>query len=166
MMHALVEETCRKSALVWLRARSGSHATAAWHVFVDGAIHVVGGGREQQLPVLADGDEVEVTVRSKDNGGRLLRFFATAVPVLPGTDAWDAVVPELHSKRLNPLDGEEQPQRWARESRVLRLEPTGRLLESPGRTSRGSHAAEPAGSPAATRDPLPFVLGRRATRRR
>ncbi len=166
LTQALVAETCRKSALVWLRAADATHATAAWHVFVDDAIHVVGGGDEQPLPGLADGSEVEVTARSKDNGGRLLRFQARVVAVLPGSDAWDTVVPELHAKRLNPADGEQQPHRWARESRVLRLQPTGRLLESPGKTSRSSHAAEPVGSPAATRDPLPFVLGRRATRRR
>ncbi|MGH8894517.1 MAG: hypothetical protein ACRDWY_14625, partial [Actinomycetes bacterium] len=61
---------------------------------------------------------------------------------------------------------ERQPQRWARESRVLRLEATGRALERPGHLSQRSHAAEPPGSPATTRGPLPFVIGRRARRRR
>lgn len=163
---ALVEEACRKSALVWLRQAGATHAVAAWHVFVDGAVHVVGGGLEQDLPPLADGDQVEVTVRSKDTGGRLVRFTATATPVRPGTPAWEAVVPELHAKRLNPPDGEAQPARWAAESTVLRLDRTGRLLESPGHLSHRSHAAEPPGSPATTRGPLPFVLGRRARRRR
>ena len=87
-------------------------------------------------------------------------------PVRPEDDAWDPVVTELHAKRLNPPDGEAQPQRWARESRVLRLEPTGRMLERPGHLSHRSHAAEPPGSPATTRGPLPFVIGRRARRRR
>lgn len=162
----LVEETCRKSALVWLRPPSASHAVAAWHVFTDGAVHVVGGGREQPLPALANGDLVEVTVRSKDTGGRLLRFTATVTEVRPATPAWAAAVPELHAKRLNPPDGEEQPNRWARESTVLRLDLTGPVAESPGHLSQRSHAAEPPPSPATTRGPLPFVLGRRATRRR
>lgn len=163
---ALVEETCRKSAIVWLRPLAADHAVVAWHAFIDGAVHVVGGGIEQQLPALAEGEELEVTVRSKDNGGRLLSFVATATLIRPEDDAWATVVPELHAKRLNPPDGEAQPQRWARESTVLRLEPTGRLVESPGHLSHRSHAAEPAGSPATTRGTLPFVVGRRARRRR
>lgn len=163
---ALVEEACRKSALVWLRRPQDAHASAAWHVLVDGAVHVVGGGQEQRLPEVADGDELEVTVRSKDTGGRLLRYRATVRTVLPGTEEWDAVVPELHAKRLNPQDGEEQPARWARESTVLRLDLAGRPIEAPGRLSNRSHAAEPVDSPATTRGPLPFVLGRRARRRR
>jgi hypothetical protein len=163
---ALIEETCRKSALVWLRPLTASRAVAAWHVFVAGAVHVVGGGIEQPLPPLADGEEVEVTARSKDTWGRLLTFRAVATQVRPDDEAWSRVVPELHAKRLNPPDGEAQPQRWARESTVLRLEPTGRIVESPGHLSARSHAAEPAGSPATTRGPLPFVVGRRARRRR
>jgi hypothetical protein len=163
---ALVDEACRKSSLVWLRPLAADRATAAWHVVADGAVHVVGDGLEQHLPDLADGDEVEVTVRSKDSGGRLITFVAVVAEVRPGDAAWETVVPELHAKRLNPPDGEAQPQRWARESRVLRLDPTGRFPERPGHLSHRSHAAEPPGSPATTRGPLPFVIGRRARRRR
>ena len=163
---ALVEEVCRKASLVWLRLPAETHATAAWHVMRDGALHVVGGGLEQPLPALADGEPVEVTVPSKDTGGRLLRFTATARRVQPGTAAWDGVVPDLHAQRLNPPDGEDQPRRWARESAVWRLEPGSHLSEAPGHLSHRSHAAEPAPTPATTRGPLPFVLGRRARRRR
>jgi len=166
LARALVEEACRKSALVWLRPLGARHAVPAWHVFTDGAVHVVGGGIEQELPDLAEGAELEVTVRSKDTGGRLLTFRARAVRVRPDDEAWATVVPELHAKRLNPPDGEQQPHRWARESTVLRLQATGRLVESPGHPSHRSHAAEPPGSPATTRGPLPFVVGRRARRRR
>lgn len=162
----LVEAACRTSALVWVRRPEDSHASALWHVLAAGAVHVVGGGAEQPLPAVADGDRLEVTVRSKDTGGRLLRFAATVHHLAPGTPEWDAVVPELHAKRLNPPDGEAQPARWARESAVLRLDPVGTLLEGPGHHSHRSHAAEPPGSPATTRGPLPFVLGRRARRRR
>jgi hypothetical protein len=163
---ALVDEACRRSSLVWLRPLTADRATAVWHVVTDGAVHVVGGGREQQLPDLAEGDQVEVTVRSKDTGARLVTFVATVSEVRPPDDAWAGVVADLHAKRLNPPDGEAQPQRWARESRVLRLAPTGRVLERPGHVSHRSHAAEPPGSPATTRGPLPFVIGRRARRRR
>jgi hypothetical protein len=163
---ALVDEACRKSSLLWLRPVSTDRAVAVWHVVTEGAVHVVGGGIEQELPDLADGEQVEVTVRSKDTGGRLVSFVAVARQVSPEDPSWDAVVADLHAKRLNPPDGEAQPQRWERESRVLRLEPTGRVVERPGHLSHRSHAAEPPGSPATTRGPLPFVIGRRARRRR
>jgi hypothetical protein len=165
MARALVEEACRKSALVWLRPMGTDRSQAVWHVWVDGAVHVVTGGIEQPLPDLEDGSEVDVTARSKDTWGRMVTFRATVTTVAPGDDAWDAVVTELHAKRLNPPDGEAQPARWARESRVVRIEPTGRLVEAPGHLSHRSHAAEPPGSPATTRGPLPFVVGRRARRR-
>lgn len=179
LTQALVEETCRKSALVWLRPATtdSTHGTdgtdgtvprsvPVWHVVLDGAVHVVGGGLEQPLPPVGEGEEVEVTVRSKDTGGRLLTYVATVTRIRPEDPAWSTVVPELHAKRLNSPDGELQPERWARESTVLRLDATGRLVESPGHLSSRSHAAEPPGSPATTRDALPFVVGRRARRRR
>ena len=44
LARALVEETCRKSALVWLRPLADVRAQAAWHSWVDGAVHLVTGG--------------------------------------------------------------------------------------------------------------------------
>jgi hypothetical protein len=164
LARALVDEACRKSALVWLRPAGSDRAQAVWHGYVDGAVHVVSGGLEQDAPELVDGTEVDVTVRSKDTGGRVLTFRGTVSTVRPDDPAWDAVVTELHAKRLNPPDGEEQPARWARESRVVRIEPVGRLVEGPGHLSHRSHAAEPPGSSATTSGRLPFVLGRRARR--
>jgi hypothetical protein len=165
---ALVEEACRKSAMLWLRPESSTRTVAAWHVWSDGAAYIVSGGLEQDVPALAElGEErVVVTVRSKDTGGRLVTWIGQASRVRPDDEPWDSVVAELHAKRLNSPDGEAQPARWARESAVTRIEPTGELLESPGHLSADSHAAEPAGSSATTRGPLPFTLGRTPRRRR
>jgi hypothetical protein len=165
---ALVGEACRKSAMLWLRPESDPRAVAAWHVWSDGAVYVVSGGLEQDVPVLARlaQDRLVVTVRSKDTGGRLVSWVGLASRVQPDDEAWDAVVAELHAKRLNSSDGEAQPARWARESVVTRIEPTGELLESPGHRSADSHAAEPPRSGATTRGALPFTLGRTPRRRR
>ena len=163
---ALIDEACRKSAMAWLRPAGQSRAVAAWHIWHDGAVYVVSGGREQALPPMPDGEPVLVTVRSKDTGARLVTWTGTARTVDPGSPEWDAAVPELHAKRLNPTDGEQQPARWARESTVTRIEPTGELLEAPGRMPQRSQAAAPPGSPATTRGALPFMIGRRARRRR
>ena len=162
---ALVAEACRKSAMCWLQPVGEARPRLAWHGWHDGALYVVSGGLEQDLPAMADGVAVTVTVRSKDTGARLVTWSGTAHPVAPGTPEWEAVVPDLHALRLNPPDGEQQPARWARESTLTRIEPTGRLQESPARMPHRSHAAAPPSSPATTRGPLPFVLGRRARRR-
>ncbi len=165
LARALVEEVCKKSALVWVRPRGAGHAQAVWHAWIDGAVHLVVGGQEQPLTGAPDGAEVDVTARSKDTGGRVVTFRAVVTELAPDSEAWAAVVAELHGKRLNAPDGEGQPARWARESRVLRLDPADPLVEGPGRLSHRSHAAEPVPSPATTRGPLPLVLGRRARRR-
>jgi hypothetical protein len=165
LAQALVAEVCKKSSLVWLRPTPAAHAQAVWHAWVDGAVHLVTGGIEQPLTDAPDGAEVLVTARSKDTGGRVVTFRAVVHDLEPGSEAWTAVVAELHGKRLNAPDGEAQPARWARESRVLRLEPAERLVEQPGHLAHRSHAAEPIPSTATTRGPLPFIVGRRARRR-
>jgi hypothetical protein len=135
-------------------------------VWREGAVYVVHEGREQPLPWLREAGGVRVIVPSKDKGGRLVTWAARVVPVEPATPEWDAAVADLHAARLNPPDGEQQPARWARESRVTRLEPTGELLERPGAMPTASLAATPPPTPATTRDKLPFLVGPRPRRRR
>ena len=53
---------------------------------------------------LADGGTAEVTVRSKDKGGRLVAWTARVVELAPGSEAWEAAVAELKGKRLNAPD--------------------------------------------------------------
>ncbi len=161
---ALVEEASRKSALVWVTV-PGQRVRPVWHVWHDGGVCVVSGGLEQPLPGIETAERVDVTVRSKDKGGRLVTFAATVTAVAPPDELWEPVVAALHAARLNPPDGEEQPLRWARESRVWRLLPTGDVSEAPGAMPAGSLAAVPAPTPATTRGRLPLHLGRRRRRR-
>ncbi|QOV35796.1 hypothetical protein IM697_38080 [Streptomyces ferrugineus] len=153
---ALVEEATKKSGLIWVKG-PGVPARALWHVWHEGAACVIGDGPgEQPLPGLADGAEAEVTVRSKDKGGRLVAWSAKVVELAPGSEQWEATVAELKGKRLNAPDGEAMPSRWARECRVLRLEPTGSTATLPD----GSLAEAPLPSPATTRRPIPAGLPR------
>ncbi|MFE5891465.1 hypothetical protein [Streptomyces sp. NPDC056468] len=153
---ALVEEATKKSGLIWVRG-PGAPARALWHAWHEGAACVIGDGPgEQPLPGLADGAEAEVTVRSKDKGGRLVSWAAKVVELAPGSEQWEATVAELKGKRLNAPDGEAMPARWARECRVLRLEPTGGTAPLPD----GSLAEAPLPSPATTREPIPAGLPR------
>jgi hypothetical protein len=166
---ALIEESAKKSAMLWIAAAPGGRAYAAWHVWADGVALVVSGGLEQDLPALNElgaDRHVLVTVRSKDTGGRLVTWVGRAETVAPDDDGWTAAAVELQAKRLNSPDGDAQPERWRRESVITRIVPTGELLESPTHMPSGSRRAEPPGSPATTRGRLPFTIGRRARRRR
>ncbi|MBS2963651.1 hypothetical protein KGA66_11370 [Actinocrinis puniceicyclus] len=151
---ALVEEACKKSGLIWI-AVPGARDRAAWHVWHEqdgqGAVYVVVGGGEQSLPGLADGITVRVTVRSKDKGGRLASWPGLVSRITPDGEEWAAVVPVLHSKRLNAHDGEAQPERWAINSAIFRIRPHGALIEGPRRYSPASGAAPVPPSPATTR---------------
>jgi hypothetical protein len=127
---ALVEESARRSSLVWVR-RSGSQARARalWHVWQDGSAYLLTGGIEQPMPdgldrPDAEGAQAEVTARSKDKGSRLVVWQASVHIVEPGSEEWDAVTPALASARLNSPDGARAPERWARECQLLRLTPT------------------------------------------
>ncbi|MGX1132951.1 hypothetical protein RKD49_005141 [Streptomyces glaucescens] len=159
---ALVEEATKKSGLIWVQG-PGAPVRALWHAWHEGAACVVGDGPgEQPLPGLADGAAAEVTVRSKDKGGRVVAWTATVVELAPDSEAWEAAVAELKGKRLNAPDGEAMTERWRRECRVLRLEPTGTILPLP----EGSLAEAPLPSAATTRRPIPAALPRLLMKRR
>jgi hypothetical protein len=159
---ALVEEATKKSGLIWV-ANPGVPARALWHVWHEGAACLVGDGPgEQPLPGLADGGGAEVTVRSKDKGGRLVTWQAKVVELTPGSEQWAATVAELKGKRLNAPDGEAMTGRWSRECRVLRLEPAGATTELPD----DNLATAPLPTPATTRRPIPAGLPRLLLRKR
>lgn len=167
---ALLEESAKKSGLLWVLAdgvsdgaRGGARGGAAqsrplWHAWHDGAVVLVGDGAEQPLHGLTAGAGAAVTVRSKDKWGRLVGWRARVVALEPHTEAWTGAVEELKGKRLNAPDTDTIADRWARECRVLRLEPVGALTEQPGAMPDGSHAAAPMESPATTRLPIPAGL--------
>ncbi|MEU9186407.1 hypothetical protein AB0D14_18025 [Streptomyces sp. NPDC048484] len=163
---ALIEEATKKSGLIWVRGSGvpsldpqgpGEPARALWHVWHDGAVYLIGDGPgEQPLPGLVDGREAEVTVRSKDKGGRLVSWSATVLELAPRSEEWALAVGELKGKRLNAPDGEAMTERWARECRVVRLTPTGSTASLP----EGSLAAAPVPTVATTRQPIPASVPR------
>lgn len=168
LARALIEETAKKSGLVWVRGPQGP-SRALWHVWHEGAVCLVGDGSlEQPLEGLGltDGGGATVTVRGKDKGARLVAWTARVRELPPHGEAWEAAVAELKGKRLNAPDADTVTERWARESRVLRLEPEGSLLEEPGAMPDASHAAPPLVTPATTRRAQPSGLPRLLFRRR
>ncbi|MFF5860809.1 hypothetical protein ACFY8B_35330 [Streptomyces sp. NPDC012751] len=160
---ALIEEATKKSGLIWVRGAGAPAARALWHVWHEGAVCVVGDGPgEQPLAGLAAGGLAEVSVRSKDKGGRLVTYPVTVTEPPSGSPEWEAAVAELKGKRLNAPDAEEMPARWARECRVLRLVPAGTVAPLPD----GDLAERPVPTPATTRGAVPAGLPKLLLKRR
>jgi hypothetical protein len=118
---ALVAELAQRSGVCWVRHGEGTHPV--WHVWCDGALCLVTGGDEQPLPDLADGDRVEVVMRSKDTGGRLLTWVGEVSVVRSGDEEWAATTAALVAGRLNLRDPATAAEDWARRSVVLRVVP-------------------------------------------
>jgi hypothetical protein len=122
----LVAELAKKSGLLWIR--TDTHAHPVWHEWVEdddgvGAVYVVGGGDEQPLPDVADGSTVTLLLRSKSNRHVVASVDATVETVQPSSDRWEPVTTALKAGRLNLVDSDHAVERWARDSRVLRLVP-------------------------------------------
>ena len=120
----LVAELAKRSGLVWIEY--AGRARAVWHEWVGGAVCVVSGGTEQQLPGLAEQTTVTLLLRSKTTRALAARAEATVEVVAPGSEHWDAVTTALKAGRLNLVDGAAAIERWAAESVVVRLVPSGR----------------------------------------
>ena len=125
MLNRELATALKAAGVVWV-ALDGVPPRVVWHLWHDGFVWTVVGGAEQQLPgAPAGGDAAvpaEVVVRGPQRQG-LPAFAVEVSAVEPGSALWDEVVPHLHATRLNAVDGEDQPDRWARASTVLRLQP-------------------------------------------
>lgn len=166
---ALVAELGRRTGVCWLRYadEDGSeHRRAAWHVWYDDALHLVAGGTEQQLPGIEAAGRVEVTMRSKESHGRLVTWVGEVEVLAADDERRPGAVEALLAERLNLPDIAEAREAWRRQSVVVRVTPTGEVLETPDALDDSAHEAPPAPTPATTRGPLPRVLHRRARRRR
>lgn len=120
---SLVAEATKKSGLVWIKVSDAGKAVPTWHHWHNDAAYVIAGGPEQPVRGLAHGERVVVTVRSKSTGGRIVNWVAAVTTVDPGSAEWAEVVPDIHANRLNSPAG--TPERWAYESTLFRLDPTG-----------------------------------------
>jgi hypothetical protein len=165
---ALIAELGKKTSVCWLRySVYGDPPTehAVWHVWHEDALLLVSEGTEQPLPLITEAEWVEVTMRSKDNGGRLVTWVGVPVRILPTSPAWESAAAALASARISIPSLTETPKQWERTSVITRIEPNGEVLEAPGSLSKDSHAAAPRPTRAITRGALPRILHRRKKRR-
>ncbi len=162
-LSALVAEATAKSSVLWLSYDDMPQPRAVWHVWLDGAAYVVSGGTEQPLPGIEFESAAMVTVRSKDNGTRLLTYPARLTHLRHGSSEWHAAAAALLAERLNGRrDG--ALLLWGADSTITRIEPTGEVLEHPGERPTGPFDARVLPTPATTRGELPTVLHRRQRR--
>jgi hypothetical protein len=167
----LMHEAANRSGMLWIRI-PGGRAHPVWHVWHDdgdargagSSVYVVSGAGEQYLPRLPR--EVELVLRSKDSGGRLLTVRASARELDPGSAGWAAAVAVLRPERLNATG--DVTTRWREECAIHVITPHGRLVEGPGRYDEGSGAepVRPAAEATAARRPWHWRGRARARRNR
>lgn len=167
---ALVAESIKRASLVWITV-PGRSAIAVWQVTHDGVPHVVvavdgdGQATEQHVPGLLGAGEVIVTARSKDTGGLLASFATTPEVIGPDAEGYDEAAAALQASRLNGADAATTLASWREHAHVVRLRPTGRLVEDALNPSTELQAVPPVATDATTAPKLPWVLGKRARKR-
>jgi hypothetical protein len=162
---ALISEACAKSGVVWLRPQEAERSVCAWHVWHEGAVHVIYGVDEQMLPLMSG--LVEVVVPSKETRARLVTFLARADLLPARSPEWVAAADALSAKRLNSHDPASQRERWAAGTLITRLVPVHVVSDGPGLDYAPSGAAPPPPAAGTTRgDYAPWHLGGRRRRGR
>jgi hypothetical protein len=122
---AAVQETLKKSTIVWLRWRDGEleRTMPVWYLFDNksGKIYVLSGERQQTLPGAGNMRECDVIFRLKGKNVRVAEVPAS-VRVLPPGPEWDEKAEKIAEKRLNiPGLPEETAKRWRDQCVILEL---------------------------------------------
>lgn len=161
---ALIEESMKRSSLVWITYEADGRSRAVWHGWADGVAYVVSGGPEQELPGVEWVQRAVVTSRAKETHARLVSWVASVETLVPWTDEWHEAVNVLSPDRLNAATVSALGEVWAGESVITRLTPTGEIVDQPDSPPTGSLAAAPPRSGATTRSGTPWVMHRRSRR--
>lgn len=121
----LVADLAKKSGLVWVSYANRTHAI--WHEWVGEAVCAVTGGTEQPLPDIEKHQTVVLSLRSKATRALVAQAEARVEVITPDSEHWTSVTETLKSGRLNLVDADHAIERWAQQSVVVRLVPTGKV---------------------------------------
>jgi hypothetical protein len=158
---AVLEEALKKAALVWVSVGDGP-ALGLWCMPLDGSLIVVSGPGEQLAPGLAEATTATVRLRG-DNGGLIVVSDLTVTRLLPGSEEWETVAPQLAQKRLNASGTfDELVARWVGAGcAIVRLSPPEQAatVAAPDLPA-DSGAAAPRETPARNETRKPFRLHR------
>ncbi len=159
MTSAVVDEAIKKAAVAWVAVGDGP-ALGLWCMPLDGALIVVSGPGEQSAPGLAEASTATVRLRG-DTGGLIVIADAAVERLVPGTEAWTTIAPQLAGKRLNASGtAEEVVARWAETGcAIVRLTPAEKAVARPDLPDTDD-AAPPRETPARVEVRRPFRLHR------
>lgn len=159
------KKALKKGTILWLtvpQPDGSAHEQAVWFVYSDGKVYVVSGPTEQDVPHLADVDEIQITARSKDVRSRVSRLPAAVRVIAPDDPEYDTVAEMALPKRLNLTDPNDAIDRWKTTCALVELTPRFRDEEAAADTvgaHDGSAAGQPTGSPAAPADAAGTAAG-------
>jgi hypothetical protein len=155
---AVLEEALKKATLTWVSV-GDRPALGLWCMPLEGSLIVVTGPGEQFAPDLPGAQRATVRLRG-DNGALIVVAEMTVARILPGSDDWATVAPQLATKRLNAHgSADEVVTRWVEVGcTVLRLAPVEDAAVTAPDLSSESAAAEPRETPARVEVRRPFRL--------
>jgi hypothetical protein len=122
-LDAAVQESLKKSTIIWLRWHKDGQIKQmpVWFVSDQGKVYVLSGERQQLIPDARSIRECEVIVRWKGRNARVAELPASVRTLEPGAE-WDRIAEKLAEKRLNiPGVPEDTARRWRDECDILEL---------------------------------------------
>jgi hypothetical protein len=128
----------------WRRKKQQPHTAPVWFVMEHDKVFVLTGPGEQKIPGIEDADEVELTVRSKDDRSRVSRVDAAVRRVAGDEELFDEVAKAGLGKRLNLVDGQDALERWRSECAMFELTPDFGETEAEEGAPPAAAAAQPA----------------------
>jgi hypothetical protein len=160
----VLEEAIKKAAIAWISVDDGP-AHALWCMPVEASLAVVSGPGEQFAPGLAEAQRATVRLRG-DHGGLIVAAEAAVTRLVPGSDEWAEIAPQLAGKRLNASgSADEVVARWAADGCALvLLTPVTETAIGAAGIPAESHAEPPRDTPARVETRKPFRLHRVARR--
>ncbi|MEU4618700.1 hypothetical protein AB0G04_01795 [Actinoplanes sp. NPDC023801] len=160
MSAGVLEEAIKKAAIAWISV-ADQPAYALWCMPVEASLAVVSGHGEQFAPGLAEAQRATVRLRG-DHGGLIVVTEASVTRLIPGSDEWAEIAPQLAGKRLNASgSAEEVVARWAADDcAVVLLTPATETAAGVADLPAGSNAEPPRETPARVETRKPFRLHR------
>lgn len=160
MSSGVLDEAIKKAAIAWISVGDGP-AYALWCMPVETSLVVVSGPGEQFAPGLAEAERATVRLRG-DHGGLIVQSEATVTRLVPGSEEWTEIAPQLAGKRLNASGtADDLVARWVADSCALvRLTPVAEAAAGSAELPADSRAAPPRETPARVETRRPFRLHR------
>jgi hypothetical protein len=136
------KKALQKGAIIWLtvpsteppgrRGKSAArdHDQPVWFVYDGGKVYVFTGPTEQQVPGLADAEQVVITARSKDDRSAVSRVPATVRVIPPDDELFTRIGRAGLGRRLNLPDGDGALERWRANCALVELSPRFREAET------------------------------------